>query len=140
MASLLYLKGTEQALLGGINLESDTIKLAFMATSYTPNAGTHAFWSDISASIAATTSAQTLSGKDVRIDTGNSRVEFDATDVSVANQTTSTDKFVIYKDTGSPATSPLIACIDIAEGTLAPVDGTLSITFNAEGIFAIPSA
>jgi hypothetical protein len=137
MASTLHLKGIEQAYLGNIDFESDTIKLAFMDTGYTPNAGTDSFYSDISASVASGSTDQTLAGKDIRIDTGNSRVEFDADDVSVASQTFSTNKVTIYKDTGTPATSPLIATIDIAEGTLAPIVGTISISFNTEGIFAI---
>lgn len=135
--STLYLKGIEQALLGNINLESDTIKLKYMQTGYTPNAGTHAFLSDVSASEASGAPTETLANVDVRIDTGNSRVEIDADNVTESSITTSTNKFIIYKDTGVAATSPLIACIDIAEGTLSPVAGTLALTFNVEGLFAI---
>lgn len=135
--STLYLKGIEQAFLGNINFESDTIKLKYMQTSYTPDAGTHAFLSDVSASEASGAPTETLANCDVRIDTGNARVEFDADDVTEDSITTSTNKFIIYKDTGTASTSPLIACIDIAEGTLAPLNGTLSLTFNVEGLFAI---
>lgn len=135
--SILHLKGIEQAFLGNIDMENDTIKLAFMAPAYTPNAGTHSFYSDISASIASGSTDQTLTNVDIRIDTGNVRVEMDADDVSVASQTFTTDKVLIYKDTGSASTSPIIATIDIAEGTLSPVSGTITITFNAEGLFAI---
>lgn len=135
--STLYLKGIEQAFLGNIDCENDTIKLKYMQTGYTPNAGTHAFLSDVSASEASGAPTETLASVDIRIDAANSRVEFDCADVTENSITTSTDKFIIYKDTGSAATSPLIACIDIAEGTVAPVAGTLAITFNAEGIFAI---
>lgn len=138
MADGLYTRGLEQFGLGGINWESDTIKLAFMATSYTPNYDTHQYWSDVSASIASGTTAQTLSSASVNIATGT--VRFDTADVSVSNETTSTDKVVIYKDTGTASTSPLIACLAIAEGTLAPVDGTLAITVPANGFFAFNSA
>lgn len=140
MASVLHLKGIEQAFLGNIDLENDTIKLAFMATSYTPAPTTDSFYSDISASIASGSTDQTLSNVDVRIDTGNSRVEIDADDVSVAGQTFSTNKVLIYKDTGSVLTSPVIATLDIASGTLSPVAGTITINFNTEGLFAIASA
>ena len=138
--STLYLKGIEQAWLGNIALESDTIKLKYMAPAYTPDVSTENFLSDVSASEASGAPTETLANVDVRIDTANSRVEIDADNVSEATVTTSTDKFIIYKDTGVEATSPLIACIDIAEGTLNPVAGTLSISFNAEGIFAINAA
>lgn len=137
MASTLYLKGIEQLLLGAIALESDTIKLKYMAVAYSPNIATHQFLSDVSASEASGAPTETLAGVDVRIDTGNSRVEVDATDVTENTITTTTNKFILYKDTGNAATSPLIACIDIVEGTLSPIAGTLAITFNAEGIFAV---
>jgi len=135
--STLYLKGIEQAFLGNIDLEGDTIKLKYMATSYTPDITTENFLSDVSASEASGAPTETLASVDVRIDTGNTRVEIDAADVTENSITCTTDKFIIYKDTGAAATSPLIACIDITEGTLAPVSGTLSVTFDSEGLFAI---
>lgn len=136
----LYLKGIEvalDALMQEAAAPAGTVKLAYMSTSYTPNLTTHNFFSDISASVAAGAPTETLANIDVRIDTANSRVEVDADDVTENAVTTVTNKFVVYLDTGNPATSPLIACINIAEGTLSPVAGTLAITFNAEGIFAV---
>lgn len=135
--STLYLKGIEQAFLGQINFEADPIKAIFLQPGYTPNAATHQFLSDISASRASNTTDVTLTGADVRIDSGNSRVELSANNISHAAVTTTTNKFALYKDTGNAATSPLICCIDIAEGTLSPVAGTISITVNAEGFFAV---
>lgn len=120
-------------------METDTIKLKYMATSYTPNVATENWLSDVSASEAAGAPTETLTTVDVRIDTANSRVEVDADNVTEAAITTSTNKFIIYKDTGVASTSPLIACIDIAEGTLSPVSGTLSLSFDAEGLFSISS-
>jgi len=138
--STLYLKGLEvalDALMQETAAPSGTVKLAYMATSYTPNLTTHNYYSDISASVASGAPTETLANIDVRIDTANSRVEVDADDVTENSITCTTNKFVVYLDTGVAATSPLIACIDIAEGTLSPVAGTLAITFNAEGIFAV---
>lgn len=136
--SAFYLSGKKKLMEGDIALLTDTIKIAFMDPSYTPNIDTEDFYDDISASIASGSTDQTLASKALNIDTTNDRVEFDASDISLASQTIAggTDMMVIYKDTGNVATSPLIAYIDIAEGTLAPASGTLSITWNAEGIFA----
>lgn len=137
--SAFYLSGKKKVMEGSIALLTDTIKVAFMAPGYAPNIDTEDFYDDISASIAAGSADQTLASKALNIDTANDRVEFDASDISIASETISggTDMMVIYKDTGVAGTSPLIAYIDIAEGTLSPVNGTLSITWNAEGIFAI---
>lgn len=135
--STLYLKGLEQIFLGAVALESDTIKLKYMATTYTPAPTTENFLSDVSANEAAGAPTETLASVDVRIDAANSRIEIDAADVTETGITTTTNKFIIYKDTGVAATSPLIACVDITEGTLSPIGGTLAVTFNAEGIFSI---
>lgn len=135
--STLYLKGLEQIFLGNVALESDTIKLKYMKTTYTPAPTTENFLSDVSANEATGAPTETLASVDVRIDAANSRIEIDAADVTETGITTTTNKFIIYKDTGNAATSPLIACVDITEGTLSPIGGTLAITFNAEGIFSI---
>lgn len=136
MASAFYNAGKGFLLKGDIDLENDTIKCAFMSTSYTQDIDAHVYYSDVSASVASGSTTQTLASKVVNVDNTNNRAEFDAADLSVAAQTTTTNKVVIYKDTGVAATSPLICCIDIAEGTLSPVGGTLAITWNSEGIFA----
>lgn len=137
MASVLYLKGIEQAFKGAIDIENDTIKLDYMATTYTPAPTTEDFLSDVSASIASGAPTETLASGAVTIDAGNSRVEIDFDDVTEPSITTTTDKFIIYKDTGVAATSPLIGCFDIVEGTLSPIGGTLAISFNTEGLFSI---
>lgn len=138
--SVLYLKGLEvafDALMQEAAAPAGTVKLVYMTTSYTADVGTHQFYSDISASVAAGAPTETLANVDVRIDTVNARVEIDADDVTENTITTTTNKFVVYLDTGVAATSPLIYCGDIAEGTLSPVSGTLALTFNAEGLFAV---
>lgn len=137
--SAFYNSGKKKLMEGSIALLTDTIKIAFMAPSYSPNIDTEDFYDDISGSIASGSTDQTLASKALNIDTTNDRVEFDAADISIASETIAggTDMIVVYKDTGVPGTSPLIAYIDIAEGTLAPINGTLAITWNAEGIFAI---
>lgn len=136
----LYLKGIEvafDALMQEAAAPAGTIKLSYMQPGYTPNLSTDNFYSNISASVASGAPVETLANIDVRMDTVNSRVEIDADDVTETGVTTSTNKYVIWLDTGVAATSPLIACVDITEGTLTPVSGSLGIVFNAEGIFGV---
>ncbi len=138
--STLYLKGLEvalDALMQETAAPSGTLKARFMATSYTPNAGTDQFWSDVSASAASGFSDITLANVDVRIDSGNSRVEVDYDNLSETTVTGSTNKYVVRLDTGVDSTSPLIVCKDIDEGTLSPLSGDISITIDAEGDFGI---
>lgn len=128
-----------QALKAGLDavLALGTPKLVFMATTYTPASTTDSYYSDISASVASGTTAVTLSSVTTTLDTGNARVEFDTADPSLSTITATTDKYSIYVDTGVAATSPVLATIDIVEGTLSPIAGTLSITVNAEGHYAL---
>lgn len=114
-----------------------TPKLSFMATTFTPSATTDAYFSDISAEVASGTTAVTLSGVTTTLDSGNARIEFDTADPSLSTVTATTNKYSIWVDTGVAATSPVLATIDIVEGTLSPVSGTLSVTVNAEGHFAL---
>lgn len=135
MASTLHLRALKIQL--DAILALGTPKLSFMATSFTPNSNTHQYFSDISASVAAGTTAVTLGSVTTTIDSGNNRVELDTADPSLATVTASTNKYCLWVDTGVAATSPVLATIDIVEGTLSPTAGTLSITVNAEGHYAL---
>lgn len=135
MASTLHLKALEIQL--DAILALGTLKLSFMATTFTPNSATDQYFSDISAEVASGTTAVTLASVTTTIDSGNNRVELDSTDPSLSTITASTNKFCLWVDTGVAATSPVLATIDITEGTLSPVAGTLGITVNAEGYYAL---
>jgi hypothetical protein len=133
--STLHLKALEVGLDAVLAL--GTPKLSFMAITFTPDAGTDQYYSDISAEVASGTTAVTLAGVATTIDTVNARLEFDTDNPSLSSVTATTNKYCLWVDTGVAATSPVLATIDISEGTLSPVAGTLSITVNAEGHFAI---
>ena len=135
MASTLHLQSIKAGLDAVLAL--GTPKLSFMATSFTPNAGTHSYWSDISSSRAAGTTDVTLASVTTTLDTGNARVELATANPSLTTVTTTTNKYSLRVDTGNDATSPVLATIDIVEGTLRPTAGTLSITVNAEGHYAL---
>lgn len=124
MANKLYPKGAEKILRAGINFDSDTIKVVLIASSYTYSAS-HEFLSDISASVIG--AAQTLTGKST---TGG---VFDAADVdfgAIAAGSTM-GSYVMYKDTGSAATSPLIEYnTDVTGFPAATNGGGISIPWN----------
>jgi hypothetical protein len=50
MPADFYASAVSQAFQKNINLLSDTLKVALLGSSYTPNLGTHVHWSDVSAS------------------------------------------------------------------------------------------
>jgi hypothetical protein len=135
MASTLHLKSLEVALDAVLALGD--LKLSPMATTYTPNAGTHSYYSDISASLASGAAAVTLTGVVTTIDTVNNRVELDTDNATTGTITASTNKYSLWVDTGNAATSPVLATIDLVEGTVSAVSGTITFTVNSEGHFAL---
>ena len=133
MANALYPKW-KQALLEfttNNDLDGQTVKVALVTAGYTYSASDQ-YFSSVSASSLGT--PQTLTSK-----TFTDGV-FDADDVSFLSVSGSqVVALVIYIDTGSAATSPLVAFIDTGVTNLpvTPNGGDINITWNATGIFAL---
>lgn len=128
MVNALYDKGREAFATGGINWTSDTIKAVLVDTAagvYTPNLATQQFLSEIPAGARIATSGA-LTGKTATAGVCNAaNVTFTA--VSGA----SVEALVIYKDTGNPASSNLIAYIDTATGLpVSPNGGDINVAWD----------
>jgi hypothetical protein len=109
-----------------IDLVADTIKVLFYSAAYV---STHEFVSDLTgASIIARSPA--LASKTV------TNGVFDAADVTItAVSGSSFSHVLLYKDTGTDSSSPLIANFDITSFT--PSGADVSVVFNASGLFSI---
>lgn len=111
MANTLFDKARQRFLEAQINWLTDTIKILLVSTSaYTVNASTHEFLSDISGS-ARIAGPVTLTGKSTA---GGAADGADVTFTAVTGG--AIGSIVIYSDTGTEATSPLIAYLDTATG------------------------
>lgn len=134
MANALYPKWKEQLLqfTANNNLSSGTVKVALIDTgTYTYNSADQ-FWS--AASSASVGTPQTIGSK-----TFTNGV-FDGSDVTFTAVTgNSVEALIIWIDTGTPSTSPLVAYIDTSVTGLpvTPNGGDITITWNASGIFAL---
>lgn len=133
MANALYPKWKEQLLqfTTNNNLSSGTVKVALVTAGYTYSS-TDQFYSSVSASVVGT--PQTLGTKTFTNGTfGAANVTFTAV---TGSQVT---KLVIYIDTGTAATSPLVAFIDTSVTGLpvTPNGGDITITWNGSGIFTL---
>ncbi len=125
MANAIYTKAKEKFLSGSIDLTSDTIKAALIdAQDYTVNTDTHEFLSSVA------TAAIVDSGTIANITVTNG--EFDGDNVVMSNVTgDQCEAVVIYKDTGSSATSPLICYIDTATGLpITPNGGDITLDWD----------
>ena len=111
MANTLYDSARQGFLEAQINWLTDTMKVLLVdAGAYTPNVSTHHFLADIQIS-SRIAGPVTLTSKTT---TGGAADAADVTFTSVSGA--SIEMIVIYKDTGTEATSPLIAMIDTATG------------------------
>ena len=111
MANTLYDSARQGFLEAQINWLTDTMKVLLVdAGAYTPNVSTHHFLADIQVS-SRIAGPVTLTSKTT---TGGAADAADVTFTSVSGA--SIEMIIIYKDTGTEATSPLIAMIDTATG------------------------
>ena len=111
MANTLYDYCRQRFLEAQINWMTDTVKVILVSTSaYTPQTAVHQYLADIPVS-ARIAGPVTLMAKAT---TGGAADAADCTFTSVSGATI--NAIVIYKDTGTEATSPLIAYIDTATG------------------------
>jgi len=126
-----------------VDLIADTMKVALMKTSYSINIDTHDHWDDVSASgIVATgytAGGNALASKAITQDNTNDRAELDAADLtfsSIGNGSNdSFNQIIIWKDTTTPSTSPLVAHATISSTTTNGGDVTLQ--WDAEGILQL---
>lgn len=131
MASQLYPKGKEH-LLGAttqVDMNSDTIKVMLIHSATTAYNSGHEFVSDLTGGGIVARSGALAS---VTLTSGT----VDAADKTITSVTGSTvDAVILYKDTGSDATSPLIAWFDVS--TFTPNGSDVNVVFNASGLFSI---
>lgn len=133
MANALYPKWKEQLLqfTTNNNLSAGTVKVALVDTGTYTYSSAHQFYSSVTGVVGT---PQTLGTKTFTNGT------FDAADVTFTAVTgASVEALVIYIDTGTAATSPLVAYIDASVTGLpvTPNGGDISIAWNASGIFTL---
>jgi hypothetical protein len=131
------MQGADAAANDAIDLKNQTIKCALLSTAYTPDADAHVFWDDVSANEITGTGysagGATLASKALSTDTGDNEGVFDADNVTWSTATVSAQYAVIYKDTGTASTSPLICCFDFGSAKSSS-GGDFVIQWNTEGI------
>lgn len=133
MANAIYPKYKEALLDGSANIDANdlTVKVALVDTgTYTYNSA-HEFYSSVTGVVGT---PQTIANTTV------TNGLFDGDDVSFTSVTgASVEALIIYIDTGTAATSRLIAFIDTGVTGLpvTPNGGNINITWNASGIFQL---
>jgi hypothetical protein len=127
---------------GSIDWDTDTINCMLIATSaaHTPDIDTHEDYADVSADEAANTNyvakGDVLTPSAPTKDTVNDWAEYDSTDASwTALGNGDVSHAIVFKDSGTPATSWLICYVEL--GTTQPNGGDYTISWHADGVFKI---
>lgn len=126
MANTLYDKARERFARGQFNWDTDTLKVILVDTNdYTPNFATHEFLSDVSGSAIVAPGV----GLANKTSVGGACDANDVTFTAVSGD--QSEALIIYKDTGDPATSPLILYVDSATGLpITPNGGDIIVVWD----------
>lgn len=140
MASVIYNSFKRDIANGSIDLDTDTIKVMLVTSTYAPNIDTHTKRSDITNEVSGTgytAGGGTLANKTVAVDNTNDRALFDGDNQVWATATITARGAVLYKSRGGAASADELVCyIDfVTDITSTAADFTLS--FNAVGIIAL---
>ena len=136
MADVIYNTFKKNIMNGGIDLDTDTIKVALVTSAYTPNQDTHNDFADITNEVTGTgytAGGATLGTKTVTQDDTDNEGVFDAADVTWSTATITARGAVIYKSTGTAANDLLICYLDfVTDQSSSAAD--FIIAWNAEGV------
>lgn len=144
MASKMFGQFLAKALNKEVDWDSDTIKVALVSSSYTPNQDTHDYWDDVVANEVSgtgyTSGGATLAGKTITYDSASNVVVLDANDVVWASSTITARYAVIYDDSGaSNAQKVLIGYVDFGTDQ-SSTNGNFTVTWDSTGIIRLTVA
>ncbi len=125
MATFLYDLGREAFLKGAISWNSDNIKCAIVTSGYSPTQATDQYYSSVNTGGHVVAASANLASKTTAAGVA------DAADVTLSAVSGSAcNAIVVYKDTGTDSTSPLIAYIDNYSGLpVTPNGGNITIAW-----------
>lgn len=144
MASKLYGQFLSQALNKEIDWDTDTIKVALLTNSYTPDQDAHNYYDDVVANEVTgtgyTAGGNTLANKTNSYNSSTNVITLDADDTTWSSSTITARYAVVYD--ASPATNatkPLIGYVDFGSDQSSS-NGNFTITWDATGIVRITVA
>ncbi len=142
VSAKLYGPALKAAFNKEIDWDSDTIKVALCTSAYTPDQDAHDYFNDITGQATGTgytAGGQALTSKTAVYTGSSNTLALDAADTSWANSTITARYAVIYGDTGTASTSPLIAYVDFG-ADVSSTAGAFTITWDAAGIVTVSAA
>jgi hypothetical protein len=136
MADVVYNGFKNKIMDGSINLESDTIKVALVTSSYTPDIDAHHNFDDITNEVTGTgysAGGATISNIAVTTDDTNDEGKVDGDDVTWSTSTITARGAVVYKSVATATQSWLICYFDFTADKSSSA-GDFKIQWHADGI------
>lgn len=123
-----------------IDFLSDTIKCALTTSTFVPTQATNQWFSDVTNEVSGTgysAGGAALASKTVAV--ASLVATLGCANVSWTTSTITARIAVIYKDTGTAGTSPLIGYIDFGADVISSA-GTFQITINGSGLATVTAS
>jgi len=120
--------------------EATKIKVMLTTSSYTPNQDTHDYKDDVTNEVSGT--GYTAGGAELAngaVTNTLNVVKLDGDDVTWSSSTITARRAVMYYNTGTASTSPLLLWIDFGQDEVSS-NGNFTIQWNAGGIATITPA
>lgn len=118
---------------------TSTFKMMLVTSTYVPDIDTHTVRSDVTNEVVGTgytAGGVAIPNRTVTLDLINDRARFFGDNIQYPSVTITARAGVIYKDTGNPATDPLLLYIDFGSDKVA-TGANFDIVWSANGIFSI---
>ena len=143
MPSKLYGNFLLKALNKEVDFDTDTIKVALLSSSYTPDQDAHDYYNDVStyevSGTGYTAGGNTLGSKTATYDSATNVIVLDAADTTWSSSTITARYAVVYDSTGTSSTSALIGYVDFGSDQ-SSTNGNFTITWDSTGIVRITVA
>jgi len=136
MADVIYNAFKANIMNGGLDLDTDTIKVMLVTSSYVPDQDTHADRADVTNEVTGTgytAGGAEITSKTVTQDNTDNEGVFDGADVTWSTSTITAAGAVLYKSTGTAANDLLICYLDFGGDQISSA-GDFTIQWGSEGI------
>ena len=137
MASLVYNSFKKDIQNGNIDLDTDTIKVMLVTSSYAADRDAHTKRSDITNEVSGTgysSGGAALANKSVTQDNTDDEGVFDADDQVWSSSSITARGAVLYKSRGGASSADELICYIDFGADIISTNGNFTITWNAEGI------
>jgi hypothetical protein len=137
MADVIYNSFKRDIMNGALDLDTDTIKVMLVTSSYTPDQDAHTKRSDITNEVSGTgysSGGAALANKAVTADNTDNEGVFDADDLTWSSSTITARGAVLYKSRGGASSADELLCYIDFTADKASSAGNFTLQWNSEGI------